>query len=145
MSGWLLDTRLFKHLAPGKGGRKPSLRDVVGHSAQPIFLSVISVVDISARIQKVRDLHQGPRAAALNAWLQGIVADYGDRIYPVDAGVAMRAGELMNQSRGFVVPSLSDVLLAATAQVHDHALLTERTTDFIPMRSGVTLLDPFEQ
>ena len=144
MNGWLLDTRLFKHLAPGGGGRKRSFRDWVSASAEPIYLSIISFVEINARIQKVRDARQEPRAAALDHWLQGILA-HGDRIHPVDAEVAMLAGVLMNRSRALGGRNVSDLLLAATALIHGHALVTERKSDFIPMKSGIELWDPFEQ
>jgi predicted nucleic acid-binding protein len=143
VSGWLLDTRLFKHLASGAGGRKRTFRDWVSSSEEPIFLSMISVVDISARIQRVRDTRQEPRAAELDAWLQGILA-HGDRIYPVDAQVAKLAGALMNQSRTFAGLNLSDGLLAATAQIHGHGLLTERKAAFSPL-TGIKLWDPFDQ
>ena len=136
MSGWLLDTLLFKHLAPGEGGRKPSFREWVSANADSLFLSVISVVEIKARIQKVRATQEA-RAAALDAWLEGIVAHYGDRIYPVDAKVAMRAGVLSG-------PRLADLLLAATAQIHGHGLLTTRIDDFILLQTGIELIDPFE-
>jgi predicted nucleic acid-binding protein len=145
VSGWLLDTRLFKHLAPGEGFRKPSFRDWVSASAGPIFLSIISVVDINARIQKVHDTPQEPRRAELDAWLERIVAHYGDRIHPVDAEVAKLAGVLMNRSQALGGWRLSDPLLAATAKIHGHALVTERKSDFIPMKSGIELWDPFEQ
>jgi hypothetical protein len=137
VSGWLLDTLLFKHLAPGEGGRKPSFREWVSANADSLFLSVISVVEIKASIQKVRATHQEARAAALDAWLEGIVAHYGDRIYPVDAKVAMRAGVLSG-------PRLADLLLAATAQIHGHGLLTTRIDNFIPLQTGIELKDPFE-
>ena len=144
MRGLLLDTRLLKHLAPGEGGRNCSFRDFVCNSAQPIFLSIILVVDIKARIQKVCSTRQEARADALDAWLEGIVANYGDRIYPVDAEVAMCAGELMNRSRAFAARNFSDLLLAATARVHNHALVTERKSDFVSMNSGIELWDPFD-
>ena len=145
MTGWLLDTRLFKHLASGAGGRKPSFRDWVSANKDPIFLSMISVVDINASIQKVHDTPREPRRAALDAWLERIVAHYGDRIHPVDAGVAKLAGELMNRSQALGRWRLSDPLLAATARIHGHALVTERKSDFTPMKSGIELWDPFEQ
>jgi predicted nucleic acid-binding protein len=145
VTGWLIDTRLFKHLAPGEGGRKRTFRDWVSSSEEPIFLSMISVVDINASIQKVHDTPREPRRAALDAWLERIVAHYGDRIYPVDAGVAKLAGELMNRSQALGRWRLSDPLLAATARIHGHALVTERKSDFTTMKSGIELWDPFEQ
>jgi hypothetical protein len=76
VSGLLLDTRLFKHLAPGGGGRRARFRDWVANSQEPIFLSIVSIVDINAKIQKVRDTRQSARAAALDSWLEsGLDAD----------------------------------------------------------------------
>jgi len=143
VSGWLLDPLLLKHLAPGGGGRKPSFRDWVGACAEPIFLSIVSVVEINAGIQKVRDTPREPRRAALDAWLRRIVAHYADRIYPVDAEVAMLAGELMNRSPAVGGWRLSDPLLAATAKIHGHRLLTTRMRNFVPLSAGIQLLDPF--
>ena len=145
MSGWLLDTGLFKHLRPEGVGRKPSFRAWVSDSEEPIFLSMISVAEINASIQKVHDTPREPRKAALDAWLERIVAHYGDRIHPVDAQVAKLAGVLMNRSQALGGWRLSDPLLAATARIHGHALVTERKSDFIPMSSGIELWDPFEQ
>jgi predicted nucleic acid-binding protein len=49
----------------------------------------------------------------------------------------MRAGVLSG-------PRLADRLLAATAQIHGHGLLTTRIDDFIPLQTGIELKDPFE-
>jgi predicted nucleic acid-binding protein len=57
----------------------------------------------------------------------------------------MLAGVLMNRSRALGGRNHSDLLLAATALIHGHALVTERKSDFIPMKSGIELWDPFEQ
>ena len=60
-------------------------------------------------------------------------------------GVVKLAGELMNRSQALGRWRLSDPLLAATARIHGHALVTERKSDFTPMKSGIELWDPFEQ
>ena len=144
MSGWLIDAHLFKHLAPGGGGRKPSFRDWVGGSKQPLYLSMISLVEIEAEIVKFRARRHPERAVAEpDKWLGGLVAHYGDRIHPVDAAVARRAGQLMSRFRVRGFNALSNVLLAATAQIHDHGILTERGSEFRSW-AGVELWDPFE-
>lgn len=145
MSGWLIDTRLFKHLGPGGGGRKPSFRDWLSACDAPIFLSMISLVEINASIQKVHDTPRERRKAELDAWLDHIVGHYADRIIPVDAQTAKLAGVLMNRSHAPGASRLSDALLAATARIHGHALVTERKADFIPIGTGIELWDPFEQ
>jgi hypothetical protein len=81
LSGWLIDTRLFKHLAPGAGGRKPSFRDWVSGTTQPLYLSMISLVEIEAEIEKYRSHRHAERAAAeLDKWLGGLVAHCGVRM-----------------------------------------------------------------
>ena len=147
MSGWLLDTLLLKHLAAGASTPRPSLRDWVSRNPEPIFLSMVSVVEIKARIEKVRATRQEARAAKLDDRLKHVVAQYSDRIYLVDADLAKRAGVLMyERSRvlGGAGPSLSNSLLAATAEIRGHTLLTQRMRDFTPW-AKVELWDPFEQ
>ena len=137
-------SRAQNERAPEGGGRKPSFRDWVRGNGEPIFLSIISVVEIKAYIEKVRDAR---RADELNDWLEGIIANYNDRIYPVDAEVTRRAGALMNrrsQALGRTGRSLSDPLLAATAEIGGRSLLTERKRDFTPW-AKIELWDPFEQ
>lgn len=140
MNGWLLDTILFKYLGPGSVRRSPSFQAWVAANAEPIFLSAVSVVEINARIQKAREADR----AALQAWLKNLVTHYHDRIHPVDAEVAARAGALIKPceiSKGWL---LCDALLAATAQIHGHGLLTERKSAFAPW-TPIELWDPFEQ
>jgi len=144
VSGWLIDTRLFKHLGPGVGGRKPSFRDWVSGNTKLLYLSMISLVEIEAEIEKLRARGQVEPAAELDVWLgRGLVAHYSGRIHPVDAEVAMRAGVLRSRSRVRGPPTIANLLLAATAQIHGHGILTERGTEFRSW-AGIELWDPFD-
>jgi predicted nucleic acid-binding protein len=66
-------------------------------------------------------------AKALRSWLDEIIARFADRIRPVDAEIAMRAGALLRcRTTGLPINHFHDALLVATAQRHGHGLLTGR-------------------
>ena len=144
MNGWLLDTLLFRYLAMEGGDRKPSFRDWVRRNGESIFLSTISLVEIKTRIKRVGEAR---RVAAVDHWLKDIVGRHRERILRVDAEVAMRAGALINlrsQKLAGDRRSLFDPLLAATAEIHDLGLLTDRIDAFSPWAPKIEFCDPFE-
>ena len=127
LTTWLIDTAFFKSLAPG---RSPSLRTWLETHTAPVFLSAASLVEIEAAIAKAGS-SQTQRGAALRAWLDGLVSGFGDRIHPIEAKVALRAGALLSHCNvGPPRHRFHDALLVATAQVHGHGLLTKRDAVF---------------
>jgi predicted nucleic acid-binding protein len=76
---------------------------------------------------------QSQGAKALRNWLDRIIDGFGDRIHPVDAAIAMRAGSLLPcRTAGLPIYHFHDVLLVATAQRHGHGLITRREETFGP-------------
>ena len=104
--------------------------------AVDLFLSVLVVGEIRNGIEKVRR-RDGAAAAALEGWLEGLVASHGDRILPVDRKVAEEWGRLA--SRG-TLPAV-DGLMAATAIVHGLTLVTRTVRDV--SGTGAVVLNPF--
>ena len=104
--------------------------------ADDLFLSVLVVGEIRNGIEKVRR-RDGAAAAALEGWLEGLVASHGDRILPVDRKVAEEWGRLASRRTLPVV----DGLMAATAIVHGLTLVTRNVRDV--SGTGATVLDPF--
>jgi len=95
-----------------------------------MFLSVASLVEIEAAIERIRGRH-AKRADALHAWFDGLVTTFGDRIHPVDVKVGVRAGKLLPYCQaGHARHRVHDSVLVATAQVHGHGLLTKRDAVF---------------
>ncbi len=133
MTSWLIDTPLFKSLAPGQR-RTDSFRHwieahIEPHEENPIFLSAASIVELKAAIEKIPP-SQAIRAEALSKWLEGLVTNFSDRIHPVDVKVATRAGEIMRSWRAGLLPHrFHDMLLVATAQVYGH-VVTKRDRVF---------------
>ena len=129
MASWLIDTAVFKSLAPGER-RTDSLRHWIETHEDAVFLSAASIVELKAAIAKIPP-SQAMRAEALTKWLDGLVTNFSDRIHPVDVKVAARAGELMRDLRaGPVRHRFYDALLLATAQIFGHVLLTKRDAVF---------------
>jgi predicted nucleic acid-binding protein len=129
LTTWLIDTALFKGLAP-RASRRSTLQGWIEAHEEPIFLSVASLVELEAAIARV-PAGQRERVATLNKWLEGFVSDFADRIHPVESKVAIRAGRLLPNCReGQIRHRFHDALLVATAQIYDHALLTKRDRVF---------------
>lgn len=127
MTTWLIDTALFKALAPGGA---TSVRDWLKTNEASIFLSAASLVELSAAIARTPE-SQNQRRKAMRAWLDGLVMKYADRIHPVDLQIAVRAGALMsNLTAGPPRHRFHDATLVATAQIHGHGLLTKREAIF---------------
>jgi predicted nucleic acid-binding protein len=93
-------------------------------------------IEISEQIELIR--RRDPTAAeALNGWLVGLLAGYGDRILPVDLEVAEEWGLLSVPDPLPVI----DGLLAATAKIHDLTLATRNVRDI--ERTGAAWVNPF--
>jgi hypothetical protein len=85
---WLIDTALFKSLAPG-GPKGATLRSWIETHEDPLFLSAAFLVELKAVIDKIRG-RETKRAEALQAWFDGLVTTFSDRIHPIDIHVAVR-------------------------------------------------------
>jgi toxin FitB len=129
MSTWLMDTPLFKMLATPKA--KPLLEWCEANETS-LFISAASLTHVAQAVSKLPG-SQSQRASAQFNWLDEISKRFADRIHPVNATIAIRAGS--------VLPSLTnshprhrfhDALLVATAQIHGHRLITQREETFGP-------------
>jgi hypothetical protein len=101
------------------------------------FVSVVTIGEIARGIaQRRRD--NVPHADALQAWLDRLLAEYGDRVLPIDASIAKRWGGLVAAHPELAV----DMLLAATALEHNLSVAT-RNEDHM-RRSGAAVVNPFK-
>lgn len=104
-----------------------------------IFVPAIVVAEIAQGIQKLHRSGGIARAERLAAWLENLINSFSDRILPIDAGVARRTGELSDQATAAGLhPGLADILIAATADLHDLVLLTCNTRHFETLRIEAT-------
>jgi len=147
VTGWLLDTNILSQLAPDKNGQPKAPKELSAwmlRNADTLFLSALSVVEITAGIEKLRRAG-GERAADLDRWLDRILNVYGERVLPLDAEVGRVAGVLTENARANGRhPGLSDVLIAATAQAHGHGLMTDNMRHFEPLRLSIRVFNPLQ-
>jgi hypothetical protein len=142
-AGFLLDTSVLSLLAPGRRSEEPSLATWLHRHSDALYISSVTVAEIEQGICKLRRTGGAARAEALARWLDGLIANGGERILPLDAGTGRIAGRL---SDGALAagrhPGFADVAIASTAVAHDLVLLTRNARHFRPL--GVSVLDPDE-
>jgi hypothetical protein len=134
----LLDTNIVSELRKGERAH-PRVRawfEAVADSE--IHLSVLVVGELRRGIERVR-AKDATQATALERWLQRLTREHADRILPVDRRVAEQWGRFSAERNGSPV----DVLMAATARVHELVLVTRNTRDVA--WTGVACINPFER
>jgi predicted nucleic acid-binding protein len=127
---YLVDTNIISELCrlhPNVGVQEWAAR------VSQLAVSVISMDEIFF------GLAWRPNSRVLS-WMEAFFQRH--EVLPIDRIIARRAGELRGQfaARG-IVRSQADMLIAATAQVHQVTLVTRNTRDF--EATGIVLLDPF--
>ncbi len=106
--------------------------------ARSLFVSVLTLGEIARGITLLAERGDRRQADALSGWLDQLIVGLEDRVLPVTAGIVRTWGQL---PRRLSAPAV-DGLLAATALVHGHTMVTRNTQDMLS--TGVPLLDPFE-
>jgi toxin FitB len=103
-----------------------------------LFLSVITIGEIERGIARRRATDPG-LAAALAAWLDQVLALYGERILSFELQTAQRWG-LLSATLG---NESVDLMIAATALERGLTVVTRNVSDFEP--TGVSVLNPFNE
>jgi len=106
-----------------------------------IYLSVLTIGEIQKGIARLED---GDRKASIQRWLNNDLGNrFEGRILPVDTEVATAWGWMQGEAelRGESIPTV-DGLLAATAMVHNLALVTRNEKDV--SNSGARIINPWK-
>jgi len=136
--GFLMDTNIVSELRKETRCTPGVTRWLDAIDEDDLFLSVLTLGEV--RMGALGLARKGPGGAPhLEAWVNALHARYAGKILPVTMEIAEKWAELSVPDRLPVV----DGLLAATALVHGHVLVTRNTRDFA--RTGVPLLNPFEE
>ena len=137
-TGFLLDSNVLGELRLARTGNENviALVDSIPRNLQ--FISVITLLEVEQGV--LRKERQDPaQGAKLRIWLDNAVRpNFSERILPVTETVALRCARLH-------VPDKKperDALIAATALVHDLAVVTRNVKDFLPM--NVAVLNPWD-
>ena len=140
---YLVDTNVLSMGAPGRRERAAALTDWLDASSDQLFLSTVTVAEVGDGIAKLRRSGSLARADRLEDWLDLVLHLYGGRVLSFDVPAARLAGLLMDRARATgQAPGFADLAIAATAGVHDLAVLTRNIRHFAPL--DIPAIDPFE-
>lgn len=141
MTDYLLDTSAMAILDPRRGLLTPELQAWFTIREPRLHLSTVVVFEAIQGTERLVLQGQKRRAAAIEAWVDGIVHDLGDRILPLDRDTSRAAGRLSALAfRRGNHPGAADIFIAATAQVHGLLLLTRNVQHFADL--GIDIADP---
>ena len=140
---FLVDTNVLSMRAPGRSESAAALTDWLDARSDALFLSTVTVAEISDGIAKLRRTGALARADRLDDWLDVVLHLYGDRVMPFDVPAARHAGLLIDQARATgQAPGFADLAIAATAGVLGLTVLTRNIRHFAPL--DIPAIDPFE-
>jgi len=132
---FLIDTMVLSELR--RRERNPGVVAWISSQRhEDCFLSMVSIGEIERGIARKRATDPA-FAAQLAGWLDQLLRLYGDRLLPMDVGVARRLGQL-SASIGHAG---ADLLIAATALEHGLTVVTRNLKHFEP--TGVATLNPW--
>ena len=96
-----------------------------------VLLRVVTLAELRREIAR---LQPGARRTRLDEWLRhDLPLRFESRILPIDAAVGDAWGEIMASRDVLGRPMTAmDAMIAATARVHDLALITRNEADFSP-------------
>lgn len=134
-TGYLLDTNIISETRKSRADAGV-IAFLSAADSGGLYLSVLTLGELRRGVAAKR---RTDRAAGdqLGVWVDGIEANFGDRLLSIDVPTARRWGELSARRSLPVV----DTLIAATAISHDLTLVTRNTRDIEP--TGVRLIDPW--
>jgi predicted nucleic acid-binding protein len=136
---YLIDTNVASEArkrAKANAGVTAFFADLTATNA-PAYLSAITVGELRRGVELIRHRGDANQAELLETWLTSLLADFADRILPLDADSAQVWGRLG-------VPDAAhrlDKQIAAIALVNDLTVVTRNTADFAG--TGVRLKNPF--
>jgi toxin FitB len=137
---FLIDTDVISEIRKGDKAN-PGVREffvTASREATPLYLSVVTIGELRTGVERLRHRRDIAQARRLERWLVQVTRTYAEAILPLDEETAQVWGRLR-------VPNPENPLdkqIAATALIHDLAVVTRNTAHFAP--TGVRLRNPFE-
>ncbi|HEX3938374.1 MAG TPA: PIN domain-containing protein [Xanthobacteraceae bacterium] len=136
---YLLDTNIVSLFDPRRAAEAATTIDWMREHDALLFLSTITLTEIEAGILKLEREGKDARASQIIALRDGLIADFNERLLPLDIEVALTVARLAERVRPMVIER-TDLIIAATARVHSLTVLTRNVRHFEP--TGVAAIDP---
>lgn len=137
MTSFLIDTNVVSELTRPV----PDSNVVVFLDAEPdIWLSTVVLHELEYGLGI---LPAGKRRNELSSTIANLVAEYSDRIIPLESAEAQAAAELrVSAKNSGKVLHLGDALIAGTAKIHALTIATRNVADFDGL--GLLLANPWD-
>lgn len=141
---YLVDTNVISAGAPTKFTASHDLLAWMDRNSEKLFLSVVTIAEITDGIAKSRREGAIRKADRLDSWLETLRYLYADRVLPIDVAVAIEAGTRSDLARGSGHdPGFADILIGATAVHHRLQVLTMNLRHFGSLK--VDARNPFAE
>jgi toxin FitB len=136
---YLLDTSILSLLEARRRQYAPEMIAWLERNGGSLHLSVMTITEMDAGVLKLRRERKKKRAEELAGLIAAILADFADRVLPMDLEVARIVARLGAKTYRQPV-ALPDLIIAATAARHGMTILTHNMSDF--GRLDVSARDP---
>ena len=136
---YLLDTCVISELV--KPRPNAAVTDWLTRTpADRLFLSSLTIGELKRGVIR---LPESKKKSRLMMWLETLLADYGDRILPVDRAVAEAWGIMQARAEDSGKRmSIIDGYIAATASAYQMTVVTRNEGDFSPSHQAI--LNPWK-
>lgn len=136
---YLLDTNILSELVK----RKPDSRVVhfiqqAKHNNDALFLSVITIGEITKGIVKLNSHGDQSQAEKLQHWLNDVKTEFADNLLDIDADATALWGTILAKTDD---TNAIDKLIAATALLYDLTVVTRNLNHIQP--TGAKCVNPF--
>ena len=136
MAGYLLDTNVLSETR--KTRPNPAVLDfLVKADDRTLFISALTLGELRKGVELKRQSDESA-AERLDEWVSEMELNFRDRILTIDSPIARLWGKLSAQKPNPVI----DTLIAATALVHDLALVTRNVRDVA--WTSVKVINPWQ-
>lgn len=135
MNRYLLDTNVVSELRKLKphGGVLAWLKEL---QESQIYLSAVTIGELQAGVEGMRDRDPN-RAAQIQSWID--LLDEAYQVLPMDSACFREWARLMKGKSDEV---LEDLMIAATARIHELTVATRNERDFASV--DVRIFNPFK-
>lgn len=140
MKLYLLDTNVISMLDARRRPHAVALIEWMERNGASLFLSVITITELDAGVLKLQREGKMERAREIAELVAAIVADFGERVLPIDLETARHVARFGGATYRQPV-ALPDLIIAATAARHGLTVLTRNLRQI--GRLDVPALDPF--
>lgn len=137
---YLLDTNILSELV--KPQPNAGVVDWILENPEPLcFISVVTLSELQFGVER---MPASSRQAQIKSWLNhDLRARFAGRIMNIEERIAMQCGTFRAIRQNLGIPlAIADGLIAASAMMHNLAVVTRNTKDFEHL--DIQLINPFQ-